>query len=128
MPLLSAYEIYQTYLRGPAAIIRLFEQTFGTLALYGPPEPDLQQRTIEAQSAEIDCLQARLLRLEAEVTRLRYHNRQLISQIAQAQALPGSGVIVCCWLLKSAILLSQIIKQHTIAPPLIPIAATFQEK
>jgi hypothetical protein len=35
MPLLSAYEIYQTYLRGPGAIIRLFEQTFGTLALYG---------------------------------------------------------------------------------------------
>jgi transposase len=88
MPLLSAYEVYQTHLRGPAAVIRLFEQTFGTLALYGPPEPDFQQRTIEAQSAEIDLLQARLLRLEAEVTRLRYHNRQLVSQIAQTQGVP----------------------------------------
>jgi hypothetical protein len=29
----TPYEIYQTYLRGPAAVIRLFEQVFGTLAL-----------------------------------------------------------------------------------------------
>jgi hypothetical protein len=78
------------YLRGPVAVIRLFEQTFGTLALYGPPEPDFQQRTIEAQSAEIDRLQVRLLRLEVELTRLRYHNRHLVSQIAQAVPIKDS--------------------------------------
>jgi hypothetical protein len=27
----TPYDLYQTYLRGPVAIIRLFEQTFGTL-------------------------------------------------------------------------------------------------
>jgi hypothetical protein len=32
--MLTPDEIYQTYLRGPAAIIRLFEQTFGTIRSY----------------------------------------------------------------------------------------------
>lgn len=30
----TAYEIYQTYLKGPAALIRLFEQTLSTQAIY----------------------------------------------------------------------------------------------
>jgi hypothetical protein len=42
----TAYDIYQTYLRGPAAVIRLFEQSLGTQAIYGTPAPDMQQRTI----------------------------------------------------------------------------------
>jgi hypothetical protein len=32
-------EIYQTYLRGPAAVIRLCEQALGTQAIYGTPNP-----------------------------------------------------------------------------------------
>ena len=40
----TSYEIYQTYLRGPAAIIRLFEQSLGTQAIYGTPTPNMQQR------------------------------------------------------------------------------------
>ena len=36
----TAYEIYQTYLKGPAALIRLFKQALGTEAIYGPP-PEL---------------------------------------------------------------------------------------
>ena len=41
----TSYETYQTYLRGPAAVIRLFEQALGTQAIYGAPPPDIQQRT-----------------------------------------------------------------------------------
>lgn len=41
----TCFEIYQTYLRGPVVVIRLFEQVLGTQAIYGPPDPDMQQRT-----------------------------------------------------------------------------------
>ena len=44
----TSYEIYQTYLRGPAAVLRLFEQALGTQAIYGTPDPDMQQRAIES--------------------------------------------------------------------------------
>lgn len=37
----TAYETYQMYLKGPAVLIRLFEQTLGTEVIYGPPPPDL---------------------------------------------------------------------------------------
>jgi transposase len=82
----TPYELYQTYLRGPVAIIRLFEQTFGTLALSGPPEPDQQQRTIEAQAAEIDHLQAQLSRLEAELWQARTDNHRLQRRNAELEA------------------------------------------
>jgi hypothetical protein len=49
----TSFEIYQTYLRGPAADIRLFEQALGTQAIYGAPTPDMQQRTIEGSVAKI---------------------------------------------------------------------------
>ena len=39
MQMPTSYEIYQTYLRGPAAVIRLFEQALGTQAIYGTPAP-----------------------------------------------------------------------------------------
>ncbi len=39
------WQIYQAYLRGPNALFRLFEEAFGKHALYGPPDPDRQQRT-----------------------------------------------------------------------------------
>jgi hypothetical protein len=57
-------EIYQTYLRGPAAVIRLFEQALGTQAIYGPPDPDMQQRTIDALAAR-----SRITVSEATVSR-----------------------------------------------------------
>lgn len=44
--MLSPRHIYDTYLRGPGAIIRLFEQTFGTQSLCGRPTPSQQQEVI----------------------------------------------------------------------------------
>ncbi len=43
----SDYEIFDTWRKGPAAVIRLFERVFGTLVLYGAPTPDQQHRTID---------------------------------------------------------------------------------
>jgi hypothetical protein len=60
--MLASYEIYQTYLRGPTAVIRLFEQALGTQTIYGTPTPDMQQRTIESLSEEIDRLQSQVAR------------------------------------------------------------------
>ncbi|MBA3321782.1 MAG: hypothetical protein H0T45_10115, partial [Pyrinomonadaceae bacterium] len=64
----TSYEIYQTYLRGPAAVIRLFEQALGTQAIYGPPDPDQQQRTIEGLSEEIGRLKSQIARLKEELS------------------------------------------------------------
>ena len=72
----TPYQIYQPYLPGPAATIRLFEEVFVTLALSGPPEADQQQRTIEAQAAEIDRLKAHLSRLEAELSEAQQDNHR----------------------------------------------------
>jgi transposase len=82
----TPYEIYQTYLRGPAAVIRLFEQVFGTLALYGPPEPDQQQRTIESQAEQLDHLRARLSRLEHELWEAQQDNHRLRQRHAELEA------------------------------------------
>ncbi|HEX6623479.1 MAG TPA: hypothetical protein VF064_07180 [Pyrinomonadaceae bacterium] len=51
----TSYEIYQTYLRGPVAVLRLFEQSLGTQAIYGPPEQDIQQRTSDALQTQASC-------------------------------------------------------------------------
>jgi hypothetical protein len=56
----TSYEIYQTYLRSPAAIIRLFEQSLGTQGIYERPEPDMQQRTIEGCVAGITWRRVKL--------------------------------------------------------------------
>jgi hypothetical protein len=71
------WRIYQAYLQGPRALFRLFEETFGRQALYGPPEPDQQQRAIDALSDDISRLKAQVGRLQAEVSDLRGHNFQL---------------------------------------------------
>jgi hypothetical protein len=39
----TCFEIYETYQRGPTAVLRLFEEALGTLAIYGPPDPDTQE-------------------------------------------------------------------------------------
>jgi hypothetical protein len=57
------WQIYQAYLQGPSALLRLFEDAFGHHALYGPPEPDQQQRTIDALSDHIARLKAQIERL-----------------------------------------------------------------
>jgi transposase len=80
----TCFEIYETYQRGPAAVLRLFEEALGTRAIYGPPDPDMQQRTIDSLSDEIGRLKRQVSRLKAalgeargEVDWLRRRNTEL---------------------------------------------------
>jgi transposase len=82
----TAYEIYQTYLKGPAAIIHLFEQALGSQAIYGQPSPDFQQRTIDTQAAEIDRLQTRIARLQQELGTEQHLNFQLTRRNSELEA------------------------------------------
>src|SRR5215213_7521997 len=79
--------IYQAYLQGPSALLRLFEDAFGRQALYGPPDPDQQQRTIDALSEQIGQLKTQNERLQAEASDLRGHNFQLQRRNAELEAL-----------------------------------------
>lgn len=71
------WQIYQAHLRGPNALFRLFEEAFGRIALYGTPDPDLQQRTISDLSEHITQLKAQISKLQEEAGELRYRNYQL---------------------------------------------------
>jgi uncharacterized protein with von Willebrand factor type A (vWA) domain len=73
----TSCEIYQTYLCGPAAVIRLFEQALGTRAIYGAPDPDMQPRTIESLSQDIGRLQSQLARLQEQLRETRSDNHRL---------------------------------------------------
>jgi hypothetical protein len=80
----TCFEIYETYRRGPVAVLRLFEEVLGTRAIYGPPDPDTQQRTIDSLSDEISRLKRQVSRLKAalgeargEVDWLRRRNTEL---------------------------------------------------
>ena len=79
--------IYQAYRSGPRALFQLFEATFGRLALCGPPDPDQQQRSIDALSADIHRLKAQVEKLQAEVTELHHRNFQLVRRNAELEAL-----------------------------------------
>lgn len=81
------WQIYQAYLRGPSALLRLFEAAFGRQALYGPPDPDMQQREIDALSEHIGQLKAQIEKLQAEVSQLHYRNFQLQRRNAELEAL-----------------------------------------
>jgi transposase len=81
------WQIYQAYLRGPSALFRLFEDVFGRQALYGTPEPDQQQRTIDALSDHIARLKAQIGKLQAEVSELHGRNFQLGRRNAELEAL-----------------------------------------
>src|SRR5215207_9563414 len=81
------WRIYQAYLQGPSALLRLFEDAFGRHALYGPPEPDQQQRTIDALSEQVEQLKAQAARLQAEASDLRGHNFHLQRRNAELEAL-----------------------------------------
>ena len=83
----TAYEIYQTYLKGPQALIRLFGQSLGTTPIYGLPPPDIQQRTIESQIEQIDHLKSQLTCLRAELSELRQHNFRLTHRNSELKAL-----------------------------------------
>jgi transposase len=83
----TSYEIYQTYLRGPAAVLRLFEQALGTQAIYGTPAPDMQQRTIESLSEEIGRLKHQITRLQEELRETRSDNHRLLRRNAELEAL-----------------------------------------
>jgi transposase len=80
------WEIYQAYLSGPAAVMRLFEQTFGQAALYGPPDPEQQQRSIDALSEDITRLTAQIERLQEEKRELSYRNFQLQRRNSELEA------------------------------------------
>ncbi len=86
----TCFEIYETYQRGPAAVLRLFEEALGTRAIYGPPPPDMQQRTIDALSEDIGRLKHQIARLKAalgeargEVDWLRRRNTELEQLVAK---------------------------------------------
>ena len=81
------WQIYQAYLSGPHALFKVFEEAFGRHALYGPPDPDQQQRTIDALSEQVGQLKAQNERLQAEVSDLRGHNFQLQRRNAELEAL-----------------------------------------
>jgi transposase len=71
------WQIYQAYLRGPRELLRLFEKAFGQAALYGPPDPDQQQRQIESLAEQITRLTAQIEKLQVEVSELPGRNFQL---------------------------------------------------
>jgi uncharacterized coiled-coil protein SlyX len=79
--------IYQAYLQGPSALFRLFEDAFGRHALYGPPEPEQQQRTIDALSDHVGRLKAQIEKLQAEVSELHGRNFQLGRRNAELESL-----------------------------------------
>jgi transposase len=83
----TSYEIYQTYLRGPAAVIRLFEQALGTQTIYGLPSPDMQQRTIDDLSEEVGRLQHQIARLKQELHETRADNHRLLRRNAELETL-----------------------------------------
>ena len=83
----TSYEIYQTNLRGPVAVLRLFEQALGTRAIYGPPDPDIRQRTIDALSEEIGRLEHRIARLKGELSEVRGDNHRLRRRNSELEAL-----------------------------------------
>jgi transposase len=87
LPRGMAFQIYQAWRQGPSALFRLFEEAFGRQALYGPPDPDMQQRTIDELSEQIGRLQARNKRLQAEVGELQGHNLRLQRRNAELEAL-----------------------------------------
>jgi transposase len=84
---LSPPHIYDPYCKGPVAVIRLFEQTFGTHALCDPPTPSQQQEVIDSLGAQLDDLRAQLERSRAECGALRGENYRLRRRLSELEAL-----------------------------------------
>ena len=87
LPRGMAFQIYQAWLQGSSALFRLFEEAFGREALYGPPDPDEQERTINDLSEQIGRLLARNERLQVEIGELQGHNLRLQRRNAELEAL-----------------------------------------
>lgn len=87
LPRGMAFQIYQAWLQGPSALFRLFEDSFGRQALYGPPDPDMQQREIDHLSEEIGRLRARNKRLQVEIGDLQGQNLRLQRRNAELEAI-----------------------------------------
>ena len=83
----TRFEIYETYQRGPAAVLRLFEEALGTRAIYGPPSPDMQQRTRDSLSDEIGRLKRQVSRLKRELGEARGEADRLRRRNAELEAL-----------------------------------------
>jgi cell division protein FtsB len=81
------WQIYQAYRHGPSTLFRLFEEAFGKAALYGPPDPDQQQRTIDDLAQHITRLKAQIEKLQAQVNELHYYNFQLRRRNAELETL-----------------------------------------
>jgi transposase len=73
-PLVDHRTIFDTWRQGPAATIRLFEQAFGHYAVWEPPAPHHLEQSVAALASQVDRLQARLSRLEAELGTERHHS------------------------------------------------------
>ena len=85
--MITARDIYFTYLQGPAAIIKLLEPVIGRSALFGPPPPDQQERLIEEQRERIRKLEARIERLKEETSALRQRTLLLERRNRELEAL-----------------------------------------
>lgn len=81
------WQIYQAYRLGPHALFRLFEDAFGRLALYSPPDPDQQQRTIDDLAKDITRLKSQIEKLQAEVSHLHADNFRLRRRNSELEAL-----------------------------------------
>lgn len=81
------WQIYQAYLIGPSALFRLFEAAFGRPALCGPPDPNQQQREIEALSKHITRLKSQIEKLQTEVSQLLGDNFRLGRRNSELEAL-----------------------------------------
>jgi len=86
LPKEMPWQIYQAYLRGPNALLRLFEEAFGRMALYGPPDPDQQQTIINDLAEHIARLKSQIEKLQAEASELRYRNFQLQRRNSELEA------------------------------------------
>jgi hypothetical protein len=80
------WQIYQAYLRGPNALLHLFEETFGRVTLYGPPDPDQQQRSIDDLAEHITRLKVQINKLQEENRELHYRNFQLQRRNSELEA------------------------------------------
>ncbi|HJR08085.1 MAG TPA: hypothetical protein VJ842_12555 [Pyrinomonadaceae bacterium] len=83
----TSYESYQTYLRGPTAVICLFEQCPGAQAIYGRPDPNMQQRTIKSLSEDIDRLKHQSTGMKMELREARSDNHRLRRRNTELEAL-----------------------------------------
>jgi hypothetical protein len=63
LPDAMPWQIYQIYMCGPNARFCLFEEAFGGLALYRPPDMDEQQMIIDTLSHHISILLISLVSL-----------------------------------------------------------------